>query len=222
MIFESKLLKEIRGIKHGFGTKSEPVPEFISNLWENTKPIWRQVHGTNIVEVATVKQNCGEVDGLCCRTHGIPIGIQTADCVPILLAKRTGDFVAGVHAGWRGTKAKILSSLWSFLKKEFKEDPSDWVAAIGPSIGPCCYEVDAKLAEDFKKDFNLKLQRPRYLDLQEINALQLREIGISDFDIIRTCTKCSVIDSEHVFRSYRREGGGTRQFSVISIESEVH
>ncbi len=152
---------------------------------------------------------------------GVPIGIVTADCVPILMARRSGGAVAAIHAGWRGTRARILNVLWERLKQD-GENPRDWCAAIGPAIGPCCYEVSEDLAQAFSSEFswvgkNIAVPRERILDLPAINAAELREIGLEQVDLIRACTRCSGNPAHPDFHSYRREGGGTRQYSLIGI-----
>jgi len=216
MHLKSKLLEKVSGIVHGFGTLEEPLPEPFSATWEALKPRWKQVHGACFSEVKSSGQECGDVDALFTRTASIPIAVVTADCVPVLMAHRSGEAVAAIHAGWRGTRAHILRALWDQLSSQ-GEKPQDWVAAIGPSIGPCCYEVSEELANDFAQEFaafgkDLAVPRHRILDLPAINAMELKKIGFFDVDLIRACTRCSTTP---LFHSYRREGRGTRQWSAI-------
>jgi len=227
MFLKSALLYQVPGIVHGFGTRIEPVPAPFLPDWESQRPRWKQVHGTNCVEVKTPAQACGDVDAVFSDQTGIPIPVMTADCVPILLAHKEGKRVAAVHAGWRGTRARILANLWKALQ-ERGESPENWVAAIGPSIGPCCYEVSPELADDFAKEFrdygeDLAVPTFRHLDLPLINAEQLKEIGLEKVDLIRACTRCSLQGAEPKFHSFRREGSGTRQFSIISrVKDPAH
>lgn len=215
---QSKILAGIPGIIHGFGNRAEPIPTaFVSGWpsWNDSKPVWKQVHGANSFEVQAPGENAGEVDALYTRRPGLPIAVVTADCVPVLMARNDGGCVAAIHAGWRGTRARILRKLWERLRRE-GEDPSQWSAAIGPAIGPCCYEVSEELAEDFTTEFAaFAVPRYRHLDLPAINAAELRELGVSHVDLIRTCTRCSPL-----YFSYRRDGSGTRQWSIISGDSE--
>jgi YfiH family protein len=218
MHLKSELLSRISGVTHGFGTLGEPLALPFIVEWERSSPRWRQVHQVACAEVKGSGQECGEVDALWSSHPAIPIAVVTADCVPILLAHRNGRAVAAVHAGWRGTRAHILSALWSELAAQ-GEKPHDWVAAIGPAIGPCCYQVSEELAADFATEFanlgpGVAVPRTRILDLPAINAAELRQIGLAEVDLIRTCTRCS---KDPVFHSYRREGGGTRQWSAIQI-----
>ncbi len=215
----SQVLSAVPGIAHGFGTRSESFPQALALSWDALKPQWKQVHGTSVAQIERAGQVCGEVDALWSRTVGQPTAIITADCVPVLLARQDGGAVAAVHAGWRGTQARILRALWVELL-EAGEKPGDWVAAIGPSIGPCCYEVSETLAAQFETQFAeagslVAVPRFRHLDLPAVNAFELRTIGLKRVDLIRACTRCSLDGVDPAFHSYRREGGGTRQFSVI-------
>jgi YfiH family protein len=218
MFFESKIISAIPGITHGFGTLEEEVPSILSSVWEREAPEWQQVHGTTIINVKESRQHCGDADALFCSRPRIPIGVRTADCVPILLANREGSAVAAIHAGWRGTKARIADEVWRFLKK-LNEQPANWVAAIGPAIGPCCYEVSEDLAREFANEFGSRhLTGPsrRMLDLQAVNEQQLRELGLRDIEVLRFCTKCHG-GGKPIFHSFRREQQKCRQFSLIGI-----
>ena len=211
MYLKSKLLESISAVSHGFGTRDEPIPVEFQELWSLQRPHWKQIHGIGLAEVVTSAQECGEVDALFTSTR-FPIAVVTGDCVPILMAHSSGNAVAAIHAGWRGTKAHILSHVWDRLKQEGQK-PSDWVAAIGPAIGPCCYEVSEELSNDFLREFgSYAVPQKRILDLPEINAQELKGIGLSKVDIVRFCTRCS---TNPYFHSYRRDGGGVRQWSMI-------
>jgi YfiH family protein len=223
---KSKLLSDIPGVFHGFGTLQEPIPADFAEDWEKKKVQWWQVHGTDVAEAEYPGQNCGKVDASYTRKMGLPIGVVTADCVPILLARKDGGAVAAVHAGWRGTQARILKALWGKLGSE-GEKPSEWVAAIGPAIGPCCYEVSEELVQDFQKRFGSwagAVPSPRKLDLAEVNQRELRELGVKEIDVLRSCTRCSTVVSlganTPLFHSFRREGGGSRQYSLIMIATQ--
>jgi YfiH family protein len=217
---QSALLKSIPGVVHGFGSVAAPVPEPFAARWEELRARWSQVHKTDSCELLGPAQVCGSVDAQYTRVAGIPVAAMHADCTPILLARRDGGIVAAVHAGWRGTRSHILSTVWRELA-ERGERPGEWVAAVGPTVGPCCYEVSEEIAADFSQEFAamgaaLAVPRARYLDLPAINAAELRAIGIGEVELLRACTRCSVDASgAPLYHSYRREKGGTRQFSVI-------
>ena len=92
-------------------------------------------------------------DALATCTKGLLLGVQTADCVPILLADTRRRAVAAIHAGWRGTLARIAVKTLGRMQMEFGTQPRDVVAAIGPAIGRCCYEVGAEVAQAFAMQF---------------------------------------------------------------------
>lgn len=219
MVIISPVLASVPGVTHGFGTRDEPIPLDIEKLWNQTRPTWKQVHATLSCEVLGPGQQCGETDAPFTLRKNLPVAVVTADCVPILMARRSGGAVAAIHAGWRGTRARILRELWKVLV-ERGEKPSEWVAAVGPAIGPCCYEVSPELAEDFRHEFggttpSPVLPKPRMLDLPVINYAELKAIGLEDIDLLRICTKCAGLPDSAIFHSYRREGAGTRQYSMI-------
>jgi YfiH family protein len=219
MTLRSPLLEQVPGIRHGFGDLHAPIPAEFLPAWESSKARWKQVHGTGSAELKAIGQEAGEVDALWSRAPGVPTGVVTADCVPILMARADGGAVAAIHAGWRGTHAHMLLELWVKLVAA-GERPENWVAAIGPAIGPCCYEVSAELAADFEQEFgiydpDLVVPRERHLDLPSINAAELHTVGLKQVEMLRLCTRCFGGD-EPVFHSYRREGGGTRQYSIIA------
>jgi YfiH family protein len=219
MHFESALLRTIPGIVHGFGTRSDPVPNPVLKNWVDLRPTWTQVAGTEIANLVRKNQICGDVDGFFTKTMN-PIGIQAADCVPMLLARTDGTMVAALHAGWRGTKAKIVEKLAKTLVAQ-GEDLKDWVASVGPAIGKCCYEVSEDLVEEFIKTFpeiepDLITPTFRKLDLSAINQCELQRVGFGKVDWIDECSYCAMDAKGPKFHSFRREGGGTRQWSIIS------
>ncbi|MEK6579209.1 MAG: peptidoglycan editing factor PgeF [Bdellovibrionota bacterium] len=218
----SNLLLKIRGLTHSFGDRNEPVPTLFKSQWDQSGHLWKQTHGTEMVLVTIPKQVCGEVDILYTRSKGLPIAVVTADCVPIILAKKDGKAAAVIHAGWRGTQAGIVNVIWSKLSAE-GENPGQWVAAVGPAIGPCCYEVSEDLAQQFESKFGMlgnqvAVPTHRRLDLPAINTEILKGIGFADVDLIRACTRCSRAAEDPTFNSYRRDGAGTRQYSVALLK----
>ena len=133
MIINSQLLERVPGILHGFGTLEEPLPRLAEPYWD-VSPRWKQVHGIGMAEVKAPAQECGEVDVLSTRLSKVPISVVTADCVPVLMCRRDGKAVAAAHAGWRGTRARILEHFAEQLKRE-GENLSEWVAAeVLPSV----------------------------------------------------------------------------------------
>lgn len=94
-----------------------------------------------------------KADALFTRERGVLLAIQTADCVPILLADTKQRAVAAVHSGWRGTLQRIAQKTLGRMQMEFGTRPGDVIAAIGPSIGKCCYEVGSDVAKEFHAQF---------------------------------------------------------------------
>ena len=102
----------------------------------------RQIHSADIlVLTADSVRPTAPADGLVTAVPGLVLAVLAADCVPILLVDARQRVVAAVHAGWRGTVATIAGTAVQVMQKQFSTDPHDMFAAIGPSIGPCCYQV---------------------------------------------------------------------------------
>jgi YfiH family protein len=119
----------------------------------------KQIHSDVIhlfdVAPAEICQGLPAVAGDASATNrpGLLLGVQTADCVPILLVDPKKRAVAAVHAGWRGTLARIVVKAIGQMQMQFKSNPADLLAAIGPSIGGCCYEVGTEVATQFLSQF---------------------------------------------------------------------
>ena len=113
----------------------------------------RQIHSDVIHVVAAPAADAPKADALATRTPGLLLGVQTADCVPILLADTRQRAVAAIHAGWRGTLARIAVKALGRMRMEFGTRPRDVVAALGPAIGRCCYEVGPEVAQAFAAQF---------------------------------------------------------------------
>jgi polyphenol oxidase len=120
----------------------------------------RQVHSSLIRKVSAkdVRENSMPAvlkgDGLMTDEPGVLLGIQTADCIPVLVADRKKRAVAAFHAGWRGTLARIVENGVGRMRLEFGSRPEDLIASIGPGIGQCCYSVGEEVQEQFESQFN--------------------------------------------------------------------
>lgn len=215
----SPLLARVPGIVHGFGTAQELIPAALQAAWDQ-RPDKKQVHGKALADVTSAHQACGEVDGLYSAATGIPVSIVTADCVPILLARRDGGMVAALHAGWRGLIGGLIENLWLELKAK-NEDPAQWVASIGPAVGSCCYQVSEELAQQFIAHYpalpaNVVCPTENYLDLSSIARHVLQQAGVGEVEQLGLCTKCVVhTDGDVRFRSYRRGDRGSQQNSGL-------
>ncbi|MHB8526521.1 MAG: peptidoglycan editing factor PgeF [Candidatus Acidiferrales bacterium] len=114
----------------------------------------RQVHSDVMHVIREPLSGIPKGDALTTRTLGLLLGIQTADCVPILLVDPRHRAVAAVHAGWRGTLARIAAKTVGRMTMEFETRPGDLLAALGPAIGRCCYEVGPEVAKEFAAQFS--------------------------------------------------------------------
>ena len=113
----------------------------------------RQVHSDVIHFVDSLPESQLAGDGLITNTPGLLIGIQTADCLPIILVDTTRHAVGVFHAGWRGTVKRIVEKGVGEMHRRFGSRPRDLKAAIGPGIHGCCYEVGADVREKFDSQF---------------------------------------------------------------------
>lgn len=113
----------------------------------------RQIHSDIVHRVDAAPAEPLKGDALISATPGLLLGIQTADCVPILLADRRNRAIGAVHAGWRGTLARIVAKTAGRMRMEFGTRAADLVAAIGPCIAQCSYEVGSEVAQKFGAQF---------------------------------------------------------------------
>lgn len=111
------------------------------------------VHRADASKVDGAMNEAPQGDALFTREPGILLAVQTADCVPILLADTKSRAVAAIHAGWRGTLRRIAAKTLGRMQMEFGTEPRDVIAALGPAIGRCCYEVGAEVAREFEAQF---------------------------------------------------------------------
>jgi len=202
------LLDEI-GLEHGFGTKHS-VARTPADVHFAT-----QIHGATLAR-APLPNTRLEADALWTDRPGTAIGVVTADCVPILIAHQTGRFVCAVHAGWRGSAARIAALSVRALVAATGCRPAELRAAIGPHIGPCCYEVDQPVLSAIpQRSVYRAAQAPgrALLDLFALNRQQLVGAGIPARAIERVggCTAC---DAE-LYASYRRERSEGRMLHFI-------
>ncbi|WP_448665826.1 peptidoglycan editing factor PgeF [Serratia plymuthica] len=206
----SPLLSTVPAIQHGFGHKNALLPGHLQP-YRATLPEKKQVHGTRIVDIHHAAQICGEADGFYTTQPGILLSVLTADCLPVIFSRNDGSAIAAVHAGWRGLLDGIIEQLAARISRD--DSTANWVAAIGPAAGPCCYEVNEELVTRFKQQLPLPaaLISPsyRHLDLAAIAEYKLSELGFAAVDRAGSCTICTPnTDSRHPQRfkytSYRR------------------
>jgi YfiH family protein len=180
----------------------------------------RQVHGADVIRAAG-SGRVGNADALVTDTPGLPVAVFSADCVPLLIYDPDGPRVAAAHAGWRGTARSVARAAVDALA-EAGGTPERFVAAVGPSIGPCCYEVDkpviARLDQAFPGRWGAWVRSVGsgkwMLDLWAANEEQLRGAGLRGdrIDNPRLCTGCRT----DLFYSYRRGHKG-RLVSIAAL-----
>jgi hypothetical protein len=176
----------------------------------------KQVHGDRVLEAAGgegtggLRPQQGEADALWTERPGDWVAVGTADCVPILLVDPEGRRVAAVHSGWRGTDADISARAVEALVARGAR-PERLLAAVGPSIQRCCYEVSEELGQRFTSRFGPEVvQRSEgsvRLDLARAVRLTLLRAGLKEahVDVLSECTAC---DGDRFF-SHRRDAGRT-------------
>jgi YfiH family protein len=168
-----------------------------------------------------------DIDGLLTAEPGVLLGVQTADCIPVLMADTKKHAVAGFHAGWRGTVERIVELGVARMREEFGSEPGDLVAAIGPGIGQCCYIVGGEVRERFGANFAYADELfseagpggqadTLRLDLIEANRRQLMAAGVSA-DAISMVGGCTACHPEWYY-SHRASGGRAgRMMAVIGV-----
>ena len=272
-ILELAPFKKYPWLVHGFSTRNRGASvlasgERVLNLgfteWDNREAVLknRQAFQSAIGAAAStlvplrqfhssVVQFFAEAPGESCKgdasftnTSGLLLAVQTADCVPILLVDQKKRAVAAIHAGWRGTLARIAGKTVGEMRMRFGTNPADILAALGPAIGGCCYEVGTELVTEFTSQFAdaeeyfdelrtgeepnplqwLNMMPPGHqpppknvrLDLRKANRSQLLAAGLRRANIFVSdlCTACR----SDLFFSYRKEGDiSGRLLSAIGL-----
>jgi len=214
----------IPALAHGFGRNDFNEDDLRAFAREyNFQPVLLdQIHSdvVHIIEDAPSVRPRG--DALVSNVPGLLLVVKTADCLPLLLMDERLRVVAAVHAGWRGTRSRIVQKTVRAMKARFGTNPADIIAAPGPCIGPACYEVgeDVRsefLSAEFPDDLFIPAGRPGkyFFNLNAANALQLRSAGVPLGPPLplSVCTHC---DSD--FHSYRRDHDTSRRmFSFIGL-----
>jgi polyphenol oxidase len=204
----------------------------------------KQFHSDVICDFQSAPAEPCSADASISNTPNLLLGIQTADCVPILLVDPKNRAVAAVHAGWRGTLKRIVEKTIGRMEMQFRTRPADLLAALGPAIGGCCYEVGTEVAAAFHSQFP---QAPEWfdelrtgdepnplqwlnqfppghqpppknvrLDLRKANRAQLIAAGVDRKNIFvnELCTSCR----PDLLFSYRKNGAESgRMMAAIGI-----
>ena len=192
----------------------------------------KQVHGTGVLSIDRRITNWVAMeatitsfghDAIVTNQPDILLSIQTADCVPILFMDEVRRVVAVVHAGWRGTLGGIVTKTLMVMQQRFRCNMRTIRAAMGPSIGGCCYEVGEAVLEPLERTcpyWHEVVDRENgsraHLDLRKLNRRQMEEAGVlaTRIETVNLCTSCY----PELFYSYRRDGKGTgRMTSGIGL-----
>jgi hypothetical protein len=193
------------GVEHGFGLRGLEEPAGLR------RP--QQVHGNAVTTAAAcTAEVLPEADVVISQQVGVRVAVATADCVPILLASESGCAVAAAHAGWRGLASGVIDAAILALRERIGESEKI-VAAMGPHIGPCCFEVDAPVLEAMAERFSRALPeastptRPGHvrLDLARLAREGLIQAGVDHDQIGSFAVACTVCDPQR-FHSFRRDG----------------
>lgn len=199
---------------HGFGTadwteaSAGAAPGFESFAWA----VLDQVHGDAVHRIDRAPAGRLRGDGLVTTARRLLLVVRTADCLPVLLAGEPGRVVAAVHCGRRGTARRILARAVEIMVRDCGAEPGRIIAALGPCIGPACYEVGEEVRDEYLREgFPAELVPPRpespgkyLLDLRRANAMVLAAAGVLPENVFHDagCTHCG-----SVYFSYRRDPG---------------
>jgi YfiH family protein len=191
--------------------------------------VMRQVHGDDITVIRKLPdpsqmRAAVPADGAVTDLPGLVLTVLTADCLPILLADPKRRVVAAVHAGWRSSVVGIAEKAVGVMREVLGCEPADICAALGPAIGPCCFEVGPEVAEAARDAFGFAddylVRKPggkAMLDLAGLNRAVLVAAGVRA-GAIRSADLCTYCNDD-LFHSYRRQGEGTgRMLAGIMIE----
>ncbi len=247
--FQIPEIAQLGWVKHAFMTRKGGVslPPYDSlnisphtgdredHVWENRSRIASTFHLSvkNLVLLHQVHQDRALVlkdpisslppmldyDALITNVPGLCLGIRSADCIPILLVDPQKKIVAAIHAGRQGTGLQIAPKVLRTLETGFGCAPDDLLAAIGPGVEACCYEIDEHVFMPAFEPYATYKGDGRWdLDLAAMNISQLEGAGVQSQNIfhVNVCTRCH----SDLFFSYRREGKTGTQLSFIGMRGE--
>jgi YfiH family protein len=184
-----------------------------------------QIHGNRVAVVGADEEGAGRADratairgadGLATDRAGVALLSLSADCCPLVIFDPVRRAVACVHAGRKGTAGRIAEAAVAALMRAFGSHPADLVAGIGPSIGPCCYQVGPEIRDEFPDRPDLFRQRggATYLDLWAANRSQLLAAGLRP-EAVGATELCTACDTRRFF-SYRRQGTGCGLLATVA------
>ncbi len=174
-----------------------------------------QTHSDHI-EIVDSRNEYPNTDGLILKESDTGIYLRFADCVPLIFYDQIHCVASISHAGWRGTAARIGVKTIAKMMLNYSSKPEDIIALIGPAISVCCYEVSSEVKDTLLSTVKNSdgLFKDNNVNLKQINARQLEEIGVNKIDICPYCTSCN----NDLFYSYRKENGTKdRHFAFVSL-----
>ncbi len=206
-----------KSVEQNYKTVADDLNMTFSNM-----VLSRQTHTDNIRIVTELDRGKGltrdsditDTDGLITNVRNTPLVVFSADCIPILLADKGGKCIGAVHAGWRGTVMEIPGKAVKLMWETFGVMPKNIVAAIGPGIGPCCFEVGEEVAGEFDDAFvKIGENGKFFVDLWSANFASLKKAGVleENISVAGMCTKCGGDE----FYSYRRMKDKTGRLGAI-------
>jgi hypothetical protein len=228
-VLRSSLLSQVL-VPHGFSTRnSGEVDQHLMKVigCNGQKRCWvNQVHGGCVKRMTVESANDhGDADALMTDQAGIVLSVRVADCVPVLVAAKTGSVVVAIHAGWRGIVAGVIDNSIAKIHEAFDIQSGELVAAVGPCIGPEHFEVGDEVAAAFDQAglsstvIRSKDKKP-HIDLLAAAVSQLQAAGIPNESIDQS-SYCTYRD-EALFHSYRRDGKQAgRMVAMISIKNRL-
>lgn len=174
----------------------------------------KQVHSDVFYQVEAYNYNDirgMDGDAIITTSKNVPVGVFTADCVPILIGDRKGRVAAAVHAGWRGTFSNIVGKVINYIVEKLGIEVENIIVALGPAIGPCCFEVGKSVSDNFQfvEIRNGKL----FVDLFDENIKHIGEAGVLEENI--SCSRLCTFCSKERFYSYRRDDGKTGRLGTF-------
>lgn len=184
-------------------------------------------HSVMVAEVTRKNygQYVGPADGLITRERGCGLTMNYADCSPILLYDPKRRAIGLGHAGWKGAVLDFPRCLVFAMRSRYGSKPESLLAAVGPSIGPCCYQVSQNVISAVQSNFDdpEQLLLPddaddsdesrRRFDLPQANRQRLVEVGVRKIEMSEYCTSCQ----SDLFFSHRRDHGHTGRFGVLLL-----
>lgn len=198
--------------------------------YKTLKTIKKQIHSDLIEEVNDINRIYTDIDGLITDKKNISLSLKFADCTPIFLYDKSKKVIANIHSGWKGTVNKIGKKAVLKMIEDYKSNPKDIIACIGPCIKQCHFKVDKDVKDIFEKEFSyMKINdkiikkgvieegKQKYnIDTTLINIKLLEELGIEKENIIDSgiCTQCNC-DIIHSYRADKDKSG--RNTSIISL-----